>query len=139
MAFEYQRRIYGYECDIYGHLNNANYLHIFEEARSEACMKMDIPIVWLNANGISIYVLKAQIEYLKALQLEEEFTIRTTVAKLSRVVSIWKQEARNSKGELCAIGYIKGAFIKGGKPWRITQDLYDRFIPHVEEEDTSTI
>lgn len=65
MKHEFQKRIYGYECDIYGHLNNANYLQIFEAARTEFLILTDLSIERLSRMGISIFISETLIKYKK--------------------------------------------------------------------------
>jgi len=44
MIANFRKRIYGYECDLYGHLHNTNYLNILEAARSEALVDVGMPV-----------------------------------------------------------------------------------------------
>jgi len=53
--FNYSRRIFSYECDIYGHLNNAEYLKLFEEARSEALTEIGYSL-FVTSRIITHYV-----------------------------------------------------------------------------------
>lgn len=129
---EYKRKIFGYECDVYGHLNNANYLHIYEEARADALDKMGFSIEILNEIGLQIYLNKISIDYKKGLPIGEKVIIKTDMAKSSRVSAIWMQEIYNSKGELCNIAEVKGVFVKNGKPTRISKEMYQELISFSE-------
>ena len=125
---EYKRRIFGFECDIYGHLNNANYLHIYEEARSVALEEMDFSIKKLVELEIHIYIVNINLKFKKAIKFEDRVTIETTLGKHSRVKAIWIQKIYNSKKELCNIAEVEGAFIKFGKPYRLPQEIYKKFM-----------
>ncbi|MBM4399375.1 MAG: acyl-CoA thioesterase, partial [Candidatus Cloacimonetes bacterium] len=101
MQFIFKKRIYGYECDIYGHLNNANYLPLLEAARSEALQEMGIPIQKLLDMRWHIYVLRFELDYIKAIQLEDIIEVRSRIISMNRVKGDWIQEIFNSKSELC--------------------------------------
>ena len=131
----YKRRIWGFECDIYGHLNNAKYLQIYEEARADALQQMKMPIKKLKEMGISIYLTKIEMEFKKGIPLEENIIVKSAVVKMSKVISIWKHEIFNSKKELCNTAIVKGAFIMDGKPKRISKELYEHFLQFKEKEN----
>lgn len=124
---EYTRRVYGYECDIYGHLNNANYLHILEEARADALEQMNTPIRWLKEQGFSIYVTRIELDYLRGIPLETQVTVKTSWIKSSRLRSVWMQEVYDDANNLCARAVVHGAFIKDGRPARISPQLYAHY------------
>jgi len=128
----YKRKIFGYECDIYGHLNNANYLHLYEEARADALEQMNLPIRKIREMGISIYVTHIEIDFKKGIELEETVIIKSSISKMSRLKAIWKQEIYNSKNELCNIAQVTGVFVKAGKPGRISKELFERFLKFKE-------
>jgi len=121
---QYKRKIFGYECDIYGHLNNANYLHLYEEARAEAMEQIQIPVRKFKEMGISIYLTHIELDFIKAIKLEEVVRIETSIAELSRVKSVWKQEIYNKQNRLCNSASITGVFVKNGQPTRISKELY---------------
>ncbi len=131
MVFEYRRKIFGYECDIYGHLNNAVYQHLYEEARSDALDKMGLPLNVLNNQGIQIFLKKIEIDYIKGIPMGAEILISSRIKELNRVKSIWLQEIHDLKGTLMSMGIITGVFVKEGKPYRIEASMenqLERFI-----------
>ena len=71
MVLEYKRKIFGYECDIYGHLNNANYLHLYEEARADALEQMGLAVRELNKSGYHIYLTSIELTFKRGIPLEE--------------------------------------------------------------------
>ncbi|MCD6180892.1 MAG: acyl-CoA thioesterase [Candidatus Cloacimonetes bacterium] len=132
---EYSRKVFGYECDIYGHVNNANYLHILEEARAEALSQMETPIRWLNEQGVAIYVTRVELDYLRGIPLDSTVTVKTSWLKASRLRSVWKQEMYIEDGTLCAVAVVHGAFIKAGKPTRISPELYAHYQKYIKLSD----
>lgn len=123
--FELKKKIYGYECDVYGHLNNSNYLQLLEAARAEALIEMGIPVVKLLEWDIAIFISNIDIYYLKPLKVEEIATIRTKSSKITKIKGIWQQEIYNAANELCTRATVTGVFTKNGKPARISQEILD--------------
>ena len=124
---EYKRRIFGYECDVYGHLNNANYLHLYEEARADALEQMKIPVRNLANLGFHIYLTNIELVFKKGLPLESVVTIKSHIDKANRLTSTWIQEIFDGQGELCNTAIVKGVFVKDGKPTRISKELFEYF------------
>ncbi len=131
---KYNRKIFGYECDIYGHLNNANYLHLYEEARSDALEDMDMSIGKLSEEGVHIYLSEINLTFKIGLPVGEKVVIDSRMIKATRATSIWKQEIFNSAGKLCNIAIVHGVFIKDGKPFRISKDLFEDYKKHIQPE-----
>lgn len=125
---KYQRKLYGYQCDIYGHLNNSNYLQIYEEARSEALEQINFPIEKLMELGIYIYVTRIEIDYIKGVKLGETVSIISETETLSKIKSVWKQEIFNINGELCNRALVTGVFIREGKPFRLPKEIYQSML-----------
>ncbi len=132
MVFTFQKRVYGYECDSYGHMNNASYLNLLEAARSEALYDMKMSIKNLKEKGIFIYLTHLEIDYIKGLQLEDIISVKTWIDKGNRMRAIWIQEVYNSKQELCSRASIHGAFVKDGRPYRLPADEYEVYLPYVK-------
>ena len=124
---EYKRKIFGYESDIYGHLNNAIYLHIYEEARSDALDHMGMSIQTLNEKNIGIFLINLELEFIKAIQMGEIITVHSDIIKSTRLKATWKQEIFNSKNKLCNRAIVKGVFIKDTKPNRLPKDIFEHF------------
>ena len=129
----YKRKIYGFQCDIYGHLNNGNYLQLYEEARAETLSSIDFPIEMLLEMNIQIFVKRIEIDYILPVKLGEEIAIETRTNKLSRIKGIWDQRIYNSAGDLCSQALVTGVFIGDGKPRRIPVDVLDAMVKALEE------
>lgn len=127
---EYKRRIFGFDCDVYGHLNNAKYLQIYEEARADALEQMEMPIRKLRDLGISIYITSLEMKFKKGIPLEEMITVKSTVTKLNKAISVWEQRIFDEKDELCNIAIVKGAFVAGGKVSRLPDEIYEHFLKY---------
>ncbi len=128
---EYKRKIFGYECDVYGHLNNANYLHIYEEARADALEQMNLPIRNLAELGYHIYLTNIELEFIRGLPLESVVKIQSWTEKANRLTAVWIQEIFNEDNEICNRAIVKGAFVKDGKPTRVSRELFSYFEPFI--------
>lgn len=132
MIFEYQKKIYGYECDIYGHMNNANYLMMLEAARSDALVEMNMPIAKLLQMNIQLLVLHYELDYLKALALEEIVTVKSWFYKVNRLKGFWRQEVYNAAGELCFKAGFTVVHASEGKAKRLSPELFEHFHQFLE-------
>ncbi len=124
---EYRRKIFGYECDIYGHLNNANYLHLYEEARADALEQMNMPVREFAEIGYHIYITHIELKFIIGLPLESKVIIKSHIETSNRLQSTWIQKIYNEAGQLCNKAIVKGAFVKDGKPIRLTKELFKLF------------
>ena len=133
----YSRKIYGFQCDIYGHLNNGNYLQIYEEARAETLEKIDFPIDKLLEMNIHIYVKRIEIDYILPIKLGEEIVIETITAEMSRIKGVWDQKIYNQAGDLCSRALVTGVFIQDEKPRRLPVDVFASMTQFLEQKDMS--
>jgi len=132
MIFTYQKRIYGFECDIYGHLNNANYLQLLEAARSEASIDMNLPISKLKEQNIQLFVYRFEIDYLKAVDIDEIATVKSYFFEINRIKGKWQQEVYNQKDELCLRAVLTAVFASDGKAARLPMDVYEQYKHFME-------
>ncbi len=130
----HKRKIYGFMCDVYGHLNNANYLYIYEEARAEGLETIGIPIRNLNKQGIAIYLTEINLKFIKSVELEDTVTVKSEIVEYNRLKSVWEQKIYNSKEELCNIARVTGVFVKNGKPARISNEIFKIIDDFVKAE-----
>ncbi|MBC8214507.1 MAG: acyl-CoA thioesterase [Candidatus Marinimicrobia bacterium] len=129
--FNYKRRIFSYECDIYGHLNNAEYLKLFEEARSEALTEIGYSLSKLKNLDIALYITNANVDFIKEIGLDSQVIIHSKMTKVSRVLFYWYQKIVNENGNICSKVEISGAFVRDGKPFRVSQNIIETFAKFV--------
>jgi YbgC/YbaW family acyl-CoA thioester hydrolase len=132
MIFIFKNKIYGFDCDTYGHLNNSNYLKIYEAARAEALNEMNMPIAKLKSMNIMLYLVRVEIDFKRGIELEEIVTVKSSIIEHTKLKSIWKQEIYNSQNVLCSSALVTGVYVSSGKPVRISSDLYDFFDKYIE-------
>jgi acyl-CoA thioester hydrolase len=66
-----------YECDSYGHVNNATYLNYLEYARCQLLKDVGFDYPAAIKAGYGVYVVKVSIEYKKPALPEDELLIRS--------------------------------------------------------------
>ena len=127
MIKPYKKRIYGFECDLYGHLHNTNYLNILEAARSDALVDVGMPVIKLLELGWHVYIRKMEMEFLQAVQVDELVEVHSKILKMNKLRSTWKQELYKQSGELCFVAYIHVVHIFDGKPARVPESIWEHF------------
>ncbi|MCB5284645.1 MAG: acyl-CoA thioesterase [Candidatus Cloacimonetes bacterium] len=132
MVFEFRKRIYGFECDIYGHLNNANYLQLLESARSEAMIGMGMSVARMRELNLQIFIRNFTLDYRLAIEHEDIVIIKSWFDDMNRVKGHWTQRIYNSRGELCFEAQMIGVFASGGKARRLPPEVCELFLSYLE-------
>jgi acyl-CoA thioester hydrolase len=86
-----------YECDSYGHVNNANYLNYLEYARYEFLRSIGFDYPALIRAGYGIYVARVEIDYKKPAVTDDILVIRSRPVKRGAVSGIIAQEIRRGE------------------------------------------
>ena len=80
-----------YECDSYGHVNNAVYLNYLEYARIRFLNAVSAPYAELRQKGIGLVVVRICIDYKAPVGAEETLRIVTRPLKKQRARVIFGQ------------------------------------------------
>lgn len=94
--------------DLFGHMNNASYLVIFEEARWDLISKNGFGVEKIKQTGLGPTILEVKLTYLKELKAREEIDIQTKLISYNRKIGILEQSIVRGQ-EICA----KAEFIFG--------------------------
>ena len=105
--YEYELLIREFHLDSYGHVNNATYLALLEEARWEMITKNGYGLERVKSLQIGPIILEISIRFLKELPLREKIKIRTKIAQLEKKIAPIYQEIWNENMELCACATLK--------------------------------
>ncbi len=89
--------------DSFGHVNNAIYLTLFEEARWELITNNGYGLKEVLATNIGPIILQANVKFKKELRLREKVTITTRVTEYRRKIGYVHQEMINEDGELATV------------------------------------
>jgi len=99
--FNYEMVIKENHLDSFGHVNNAVYMQIFEEARWE--------FITINGYGLNEIhklkkgpiVLEANLKFIKEIKLREKINIETICTDAKSKILNLTQKIINSKSEIC--------------------------------------
>lgn len=81
-----------YECDYYGHVNNAIYLNYLEFARMETLDTKGISLSALKNNGFTIVIRRVDITYRAPAVVEDRISIKTYMKSHSQVSGTFHQK-----------------------------------------------
>lgn len=114
--FEHNLKVRDYECDVQGHVNNANYQHYFEVTRHEFLESVGLNFHELHQQGIDAVVARVDIRYKIPLVGMDEFICTVKAMERQNVKFIFYQEIyRLSDNALCAKAKIEVVNLVNGK------------------------
>ncbi|WP_243546129.1 acyl-CoA thioesterase [Pseudodesulfovibrio tunisiensis] len=117
------------ETDTMGVLYYAEYLHVFERARSFCCRERDMSYAEMERRGLILPVREAQCRYRAPIRFDDAILVRTGIAEWARAsitfhYEIWDRE----KTVLHATGMTQHACVDGsGKLIRVPGWLRELF------------
>ena len=123
MISECRLTVRTYECDSYGHVNNAVYLNYLEVARCQFLKDVgfDYPAM-INA-GYGIYVARVEIDYKRPAFADDELLIKSRSIKKGAVSGIIAQDIWHGD-DLLAAAKVTWAFVDSkGMPSKIPPEL----------------
>jgi len=105
MICECRLSVRTYECDAYGHVNNANYLNYLEVARLDLLRKVGFDYSAMVEAGFGVYVARVEIDYKEPAFAEDELLIKSWPVKTGAVSGvigqeIWRGESLLSKAKV---------------------------------------
>lgn len=109
MIFEYELLIREFHLDSYGHVNNATYLSMYEEARWEAITKRGYGYSHVHKTGIGPVILDVHIKFMKELVLREKIKITMELVSYEGKIFKLKQSMVKQNGEIASEAMITGA------------------------------
>ncbi|OFZ31487.1 MAG: thioesterase [Bdellovibrionales bacterium RIFCSPHIGHO2_01_FULL_40_29] len=109
--FEYKILIREQHLDSYGHVNNATYLTLFEEARWEMSTQQGYGYQAVHDSGKGPVILEIGMKFLKEVTLREMVTIRLMGITQERKISRIKQTMFKEDGQVgCELDLVVGFF-----------------------------
>jgi len=114
-----QIKIRGYHEDRFGHVNNARYLEMLEEARWEQFEENGLDASFFKTNGIFPVVVRQTISYRRPASAGDILRIETTVASAGRRKVVIAHQARFvASDEVCVEAEVTIVFLdeKSGRP-----------------------
>jgi acyl-CoA thioester hydrolase len=112
------------EIDAQGHVNNAVYLSYFEVGRVEWLRSAGLSYKELEKRGYGFVVVEALVHYRRAAFFDDELTLRTELANLTRA-SLRFEYAVSRGGEMLATGHTRHACVAlaTGRPVRVPKEV----------------
>jgi thioesterase-3 len=101
--FEYDLMIKESHLDTFGHVNNAKYLEILEEARWDLISKNGFGLKDIMTKKIGPVILEVNLKFRKELKLREKIKVITQCTKHEGKIGYINQKIINEKGEDSAI------------------------------------
>ncbi|MBC8425054.1 acyl-CoA thioesterase [bacterium] len=88
-------KVRGYHLDFYGHVNNARYLELLEEARWRMVEDSASLRDW-HARGLAFVIVKVVINFRRPAVLDDELEIASRIAHLGGRSGVINQEVRRA-------------------------------------------
>ncbi|MES2855604.1 MAG: acyl-CoA thioesterase [Bdellovibrionota bacterium] len=108
---DYEITIKEAHLDTFGHVNNAVYLALFEEARWEMITSRGYGLAEVMKYKVGPTILEVNLKFRKEIKNRDRITIRTSVASDSGKITRLKQVMINAKGEeACVAEFVIGLF-----------------------------
>lgn len=101
-VFTYNTLIKESHLDTFGHVNNAVYLTLLEEARWEFLNTQGINLKTIHSSGIGPVVLECHIQFLKELTLRKPITIESQIMSQDKKIAVMRQDILDPEGTLCS-------------------------------------
>jgi len=111
-----------YECDSYGHVNNANYLNYLEYARYELLKDVGFDYEKAINAGYGVFIARIEIDYKKPAVTGDLLTIKTWPVKKGAASGTFAQEIHRGN-DLLVKAKVTWAFVDSkGSPVKIPEE-----------------
>lgn len=110
MLFSYDLIIKELHLDSYGHVNNATYLSLYEEARWEVITQRGYGYNKVHESRKGPVILDLQVNFLKELKLREKIKITVDTSAYEGKVSKIKQQMIKEDGSIASEASFTIAF-----------------------------
>ena len=100
-AHDYRLVVLEGHLDTFGHVNNAAYLEMFEEARWELITRNGYGIDEVHRRRIGPVVLELRLRFARELRNRQPITIRSWTESYSGKVGNFVQQMLDDEGRLC--------------------------------------
>ena len=109
--FSYQILIREQHLDSYGHVNNATYVALFEEARWEMSTQRGYGYNKVHETGKGPVILEISLKFVKEVKLRETVTIKLQSVSQERKITKLAQTMYKENGDIaCELQLVAGFF-----------------------------
>jgi len=123
-----QIRIRGFHEDRFGHVNNARYLELLEEARWADFEARGVDIDFLKKHGVFPVVVRLTISYRRPVSAGNTVNVSVDVKEAGRRKIVLAQEVRlDGEDTVCATAEIEVVFLDEatGRPVPLDKPFFD--------------
>lgn len=99
---QYHLTIKEFHLDTFGHVNNATYLQIYEEARWQFITERGYGLEKVKRSGLGPVILEIKLRFLKELHLRKEIIIHSQTVEYTGKIGVIKQWITDSDGNICS-------------------------------------
>ncbi len=103
----YKMQVLEAHLDSFGHVNNATYLQILEEARWDLISSRGYGYEKIHETKIGPTILDIHLQFKKEIRLREFITIETHVTEYSKVVGTIQHEVKGAEGDIRCLATFK--------------------------------
>ncbi|HOX25735.1 MAG TPA: thioesterase family protein [Candidatus Krumholzibacteria bacterium] len=132
MIFKTDIKIRGYHLDAYGHVNNARWIELLEEARWR-WLDQDVDLPAWDARGQGIAVVNLDVNYRRPARAHDELEFRCWITKLGGRSAVCRQEVvRKISGERLVDADVTFVLfdLGSGRPLPLAGDARAAFEPY---------
>lgn len=98
------------DLDVFGHVNNAKYLTLFEEARWELITQNNYGLKTIREKGLGPVILAIQKKFLKELRVRDEIVIKSFMTSVEKSIGKMRQEMWRGEDLCCEGEFTFGLF-----------------------------
>ncbi|MFZ2314542.1 MAG: thioesterase family protein [Gammaproteobacteria bacterium] len=109
-VFSYPFLIKEHHLDTFGHVNNAAYLSILEEARWDLITARGFGMKTIKETGLGPTILEIKISFIKELKLRDEIDIQTQMLSYDGKVGTLVQKMIRKDEVCCSAEFLIGLF-----------------------------
>ncbi len=110
VILSYEVLIREHHLDSFGHVNNATYLALYEEARWEVITQRGYGHKTAMKEQKGPVILEAQIKFIKEIKLRDLITITTQTQNYDHKVGVTQQKMLHADGSIASTGVFKWCF-----------------------------
>lgn len=115
MGFKTEITVRHYECDLYGHVNNANYLNYLEHARCEYLKHIKFDYNGFVKAGFGIYIAKVEITYKNPAFPDDILEIFTESINKRKASGTFHQVVKRGETHICEANVTWASVDNNGK------------------------
>lgn len=106
-VYEYPLKVREGHLDTFGHMNNAIYLQILEEARWEILNQNGYGLDYIRKSGMGPTIVEVNLRFKREIRVLQNIIIRSQLKSYEGKIAIFEQLILNDAGETCCEAVFK--------------------------------